>query len=134
MLRAGILPVSRPLRGACPGACFPVLRCIVPLRPVKRACNAIETLYRKEPLSSRQGHMEAYKGIQGLRNVQTLARLTGAILTGFVDVKLYPKAVLLRCMCFFLDGEASRTNPPFLHPPGIARQPPGSSRVQDAPV
>ena len=34
--------------------------------------------------------MEAYKGIQGLRNVQTLARLTGAILTGFVDVKLYP--------------------------------------------
>ena len=34
--------------------------------------------------------MEAYKGIQWLRDVPPVARLTGAILTGFVDVKLYP--------------------------------------------
>ena len=78
------------LQGAYPlmsGAppCIPFQRCAALSRyvPLNVSGNAIGTLIGSKPLPSRHRHMEAYKGIQWLRDVPPVARLTGAILIRF---------------------------------------------------
>ena len=112
MLRAGILPVSRPLWGhvrARVSLCCAALSRYVPLNvPGKRHRNA----YRKEPSFLPSGAYGGVQGHAGVKDVRTLARLLRAVsgvFRGRETVSLHVGSVSLHSLqCCAVIGFHSR--------------------------